>query len=53
MAYYIAYTYSILDAAVTRTISRAIHQSRPAFQVMSTNPLRAKEATVCFQLEIF
>jgi hypothetical protein len=43
-----ANTLSLLsDANVTRTISRAIHQSRPAFQVMATNPLRAKEATVC------
>lgn len=26
--------------------ARGLHHSKPAMQVMSTNPLRAKEATV-------
>lgn len=35
-----------LDSNAVRMAARSLHYSKPAMQVMATNPLRAKEATV-------
>lgn len=35
-----------LDSNAVRITARSLHYSKPAMQVMATNPLRAKEATV-------
>ena len=42
-------TYIIyIGSSTGRMAIRGLHQSKPAMQVMATNPLRATEATVSF-----